>query len=40
MGKTKLTAGRKVESWKSHGAATGDRHAETLPVGHEPRGKI
>ena len=35
MGKTKLNAGRKeAESKRSHGAAAGDRCAETLLVGH------
>ena len=33
--KTKLNAGKKdAESERSHGAAAGDRHAETLLVGH------
>ena len=36
MGGTKLNAGRKKEELeRSHGAATGDRHAETLLVGHD-----
>ena len=40
-GKTKLNAGReKAQSERSHGAATGDRHDETLLVGHESCGKI
>lgn len=40
-GKTKLKAGtRKGESRRSHGAASRERHAETLLVGHEPRGKL
>ena len=36
MGKTKLNAGREeVESERNHGAAAGDRRAETLLVGHD-----
>ena len=36
MGKTKLNAGRKeAESGSSHGAATGERCAETLLVGYD-----
>ena len=36
MEKTKLNAGKKeAESERSHGAAAGDRCAETLLVGHD-----
>ena len=36
MGGTKLNAVRKeAESERIHGAAAGDRHAETLLVGHD-----
>ena len=41
MGKTKLNTGR--GGWNQGEAMelrAGDRHAETLVVGHKPRGKI